>query len=67
MKIMKIWKFSANLTENNEIQEIYFKKDRRHLLTGLKINQKSEIIELNKVSDGLLLNKIEALADKDFK
>ena len=33
------------------------------MLTGLKINQKSKIIELNETSNGSLLHKINALAE----
>ena len=55
--------FSANLTENNEIKEIILKKDRTPLFMGLKINQKSEITELNKTLDELLSKKKNALAE----
>lgn len=43
---------SADLTEDNETEKIIWKKDRTNLLTGLKINQKSKIIELNETSNG---------------
>ena len=33
------------------------------MLTGLKINQKSKIIELNETSNGSLLHKINTLAE----
>ena len=54
---------SADLTEDNETEKIIWKKDRTNLLTGLKINQKSKIIELNKTSNGSLLHKINTLAE----
>ena len=49
--------FSANLTENNEIKEIILKKNRTPLFMGLKINQKSEITELNETLDELFWRK----------
>ena len=54
---------SADLTEDNETEKIIWKKDRTNLLTGLKINQKSKIIELNETSNGSLLNKINTFAE----
>ena len=48
--------FSANLAENNEIEEISYKKYNRHLITGLKVNQKSKT---TKISDELLSNAID--------
>lgn len=54
---------SADLTEDNETEKIIWKTDRTNLLTGLKINQKSKIIELNETSNGSLLNKINTLAE----
>ena len=54
---------SADLTEDNETEKIIWKKDRTNLLTGLKINQKSKIIELNETSNGSLLHKINTLAE----
>lgn len=58
--------FSANRTENNEIKEIILKKDRTPLFMGLKINQKSEITELNKTLDELLSKK-KTLLQKALK
>ena len=54
---------SADLTEDNETEKIIWKKDRTNLLTGLKINQKSKIIELNETSNGSLLHKINTLTE----
>ena len=34
--------FSANLTENNEVEEIKFKKSNEHAVIGLSINQEVE-------------------------
>ena len=47
--------FSANLTENNKMQWIILKKDRTHLLRGLKTNKKNKnkIIDLNETLAGL--------------
>ena len=34
--------FSANLAENNEIEEVSLKKDQKYMVTGLSINQKTD-------------------------
>ena len=34
--------FSANLAENNEVEEIKFKKSKEYAVTGLSINQEVE-------------------------
>ena len=38
--------FSANLAENKEIEEIRLNLDNQHLITSLKVNQKSEKLKL---------------------
>ena len=53
--------FSANLAENKEIEEIRLNLDNQHLITSLKVNQKSEKIE---ISDELLSNSLIAIAQK---
>ena len=40
-------KFSANLSQNNEIEEIFLKKSNQHMITNLKINKKSDVIEIS--------------------
>ena len=34
--------FSANVAENNEIEEVSLKKDKKYMVTGLSINQKTD-------------------------
>ena len=34
--------FSANVAENNEIEEVSLKKDQKYMVTGLSINQKTD-------------------------
>ena len=33
--------FSMDLTENNEVEDTKLKKDKQHLATSMKINQKT--------------------------
>ena len=35
--------FSAKLAENNKIEEVSLKKDKKYMVTGLSINQKTYI------------------------
>ena len=39
--------FSANLSQNNEIEEISLKKSNQHIITNLKINQKTNIFKIS--------------------
>ena len=34
--------FSANLAENNEIEEVSLRKSQKYMVTGLSINQKAD-------------------------
>ena len=34
--------FSVNLAENNEIEEVSLKKDKKYMVAGLSINQKTD-------------------------
>ena len=51
--------FSANLSQNNKIEVISLKKSNQHMITNLKINQKTDIME---ISDKQLSNAIDAIA-----
>ena len=39
--------FSANLSQNNEIEGISLKKPNQHMITNLKTNQKTDVIEIS--------------------
>ena len=53
--------FSANLSQNNEVEQISLKKSNQHMITNLKINKKTDVIE---ISDEQLSNTIDAIAQK---
>ena len=53
--------FSSNLSQNNKIEEISLKKSNQNMITNLKINQKTDIME---ISDKQLSNAIDAIAQK---
>ena len=53
--------FSANLSQDNEIEEISLKNSNQHLSTNLKINKKTDIV---KISGEQLSNAIGAIAQK---
>ena len=53
--------FSANLSQNNEIEEISLGKSNQHMITNLKINQNTDLIE---ISNEQLSNAIDAIAQK---
>ena len=53
--------FSANFSQNNETEEISLRKSNQHMITNLRINQKTDIIE---ISDEQLSNAIDAIAQK---
>lgn len=58
--------FSSELTKNNEAEEIILAKNKRHLLTSMEINQKSdgEIIETKKNIPNVTAATIYVLAEK---
>ena len=53
--------FSANLSQNNEIEEISLKKPNQHMITNLKINKRPDRIE---ISDEQLSNANNAITHK---
>ena len=53
--------FSANLSQNNEVEQISLKKSNQHMITNLKINKKTDVIE---ISDEQLSNAIDTIAQK---
>ena len=50
---------SSNLSQNNKIEVISLKKSNQNMITNLKINQKTDIME---ISDKQLSNAIDAIA-----
>ena len=58
--------FSANLAENNEVEEIKFKKSKEYAVTGLSINQEVES-DLVPVADLDAQNALSDLIKKLYK
>ena len=58
--------FSADLTENDEIEEIILKKDKQNLLTSMKINQinNGQIIEIKRDIGDVTAAKNDVLAQQ---
>ena len=58
--------FSANLAENNEVEEIKFKKSKEYAVTSLSINQEVEL-DLAPVADLDAQNALSDLIRNYFK